>query len=343
MSNTKPPLVFVLAAFASVYFIWGSTYLGIRLAIETIPPFTMAAIRFLSAGTVLYGWALLRGAERPAWVHWRTALIVGWLLLGGNGLLSWAEQFVPSGIAALIVATVPMWMVVIDAVRPGGHRPSVMIIVGLVIGLIGIAILVGPSQFGDEPVDLLGALVIGIAALLWALGSVYSKDAPSTPSTIQNVGMQMLLGGALLLGVGLALGERIELAAVSARSAWALVYLASAGGIVAYAAYLWLLKVSTPAKVSTYAYVNPVVAVILGWAVAGEALNPRVFLAGLAVVSAVALITTTQALPKQTLRDEPQADKPHPVEAPHHDGNRTPRSKPDSLESASERVAQDSA
>ena len=297
----SPSLAAVLAAFAAVYFIWGSTYLGIRFAIETIPPFSMAALRFLSAGAILFGWSTWRGAGRPPWAHGRSALVVGTLLLvSGNGLLSWAEQFIPSGVAALIVGTVPVWMVLLDALRPEGSRPGAAVVLGLVLGMAGIAILIGPAELGGSPVDIPGALAVCVAAFSWALGSIYSRSAPQSSSTLQNVGMQMLLGGVLLLCVALALGERVEPALISARSAWALVYLSLIGGVVSYSAYVWLLKVSTPAKVSTYAYVNPVVAVLLGWALAGEPLTPRVFLATAAVVSAVVLITTRrQAAPKK--------------------------------------------
>ncbi len=297
---TPPSASLLLAAFAAVYLIWGSTYLGIRFAIETIPPYTMAGIRFLSAGALLFAWTTLRGASRPTLAQWRSALIIGTLLLvTGNGLLTWAEQFVNSGIAALIVATVPLWMVLLEALRKGGSRPSTLIVVGLLLGMAGIAILIGPSKLGGAPVHLVGAAVICLASFSWALGSIYSKGAEQVSSTLQNVGMQMLLGGAILLLGGFALGERLDLASVSARSAWALIYLSIIGGIVAYSAYVWLLKVSTPAKVSTYAYVNPVVAVLLGWALAGEQMGPRVLLASVAVVSAVFLITSKQAKKKK--------------------------------------------
>ncbi|GAB5536423.1 MAG: drug/metabolite exporter YedA [Rubricoccaceae bacterium] len=287
----KPRLAAVLLAFAALYLIWGSTYLGIRFAIETLPPFTMAGIRFLIAGAILYAWIRPR-SEAPARQHWRTATIVGaFLLLGGNGGVSWAEQFVPSGIAALLVATTPMWMVILDAIRPGGVRPSGAVIVGLVVGLVGIYLLLGPSDLGGEPVHLLGALAVAGAALSWATGSIYQRSAPKADSTLLNVAMQMLTGGALLLVVGLLLGERIDLDAVSVKSIGALAYLIVVGALIGYSAYVWLLKVSTPARVSTYAYVNPVVAVILGWALADEPLGPRVLAAGAAVVLAVALIT----------------------------------------------------
>ncbi len=293
---TAAPVVGVLAAFAAVYFIWGSTYLGIRIAIETIPPMSMAALRFLSAGAVLFVVSALRGAERPTWAHWRSALVVGVLLLVlGNGLLTWAEQFVASGVAALIVATVPLWMVVLEALGRNGTRPGAAVIAGLALGLAGVVILIGPEEIGGTPIDRPGALVICFAGFSWALGSIYSRRAPQSSSTLQNVGMQMLLGGAILAVVGVVLGERVEPSQVSARSMWALIYLAGVGGIVSYSAYVWLLKVSTPSKVATYAYVNPVVAVLLGWAFAGEPMGPRVLLAAAAVVGAVVLITTARA------------------------------------------------
>ena len=293
MSDDSPPLAAVLLAFAALYVIWGSTYLGIRFAIETMPPFTMAGLRFLIAGSVLYAWKRPRSAA-PTRAHWRTAAIVGaFLLLGGNGGVTWAEQFVPSGIAALLVASTPMWMVVLDAARPGGVRPGPAVVLGLVVGLAGIAWLVGPSGLG-EPVNVGGALAVLGAALSWATGSIYQRSAPKADATLLNVAMQMLVGGGLLLALGLATGERLDVAAVSTKSWLAMAYLIVFGALVGYSAYVWLLKVTTAARVSTYAYVNPVVAVLLGWALAGEPLGPRVLGAGAAVVLAVALITTAR-------------------------------------------------
>ncbi len=293
--DSKPPLVAVLAAFAALYLIWGSTYLGIRFAIETMPPFTMAGVRFVTAGAILFAWARLRGAVPATRPQWRTAGVVGaLLLLGGNGGVTWAEQYVPSGVAALLVASTPMWMVLIDGVRLR-ERPRPAVVAGLVLGLVGIVLLVGPERLGGEPVDGLGALAVGAAAFLWAVGSIVQRGAPKAESTLLNVGMQMLAGGSLLLLAGLVLGERLDPGAVSAKSAGALAYLVFVGAIVGYSAYVWLLKVSTPAKASTYAYVNPIVAVLLGWALADEPLGPRVVGAAVAVVAAVALITTARA------------------------------------------------
>ena len=296
MTDDKtPPLAAVLAAFAALYVVWGSTYLGIRFAIETMPPFTMAGVRFVAAGAILYAWSRARGAVPATRPQWRTAVVVGaLLLLGGNGGVTWAEQYVPSGVAALIVSSTPMWMVLLDGLRLR-EWPRPAVIAGLVLGLVGIWLLVGPSDLGGEPVDPLGALAVGAAAFCWAVGSIYQRGAPKAEATLLNVGMQMLAGGALLLLAGGVLGERLVLADVSAKSAGALAYLVFVGAIVGYSAYVWLLKVSTPAKASTYAYVNPVVAVLLGWALADEPLGPRVLSASVAVVAAVALITTARA------------------------------------------------
>ena len=293
-----PPLAGLLAAFAALYIIWGSTYLAIRFAVETMPPFTMAGGRFLVAGALLFAWSRARGAAPLTRPQWKTAAIAGvLLLLGGNGLVSWAEQRVPSGIAALIVASTPMWMALIDWARPGGLRPRPAVWAGLGLGLAGIAVLVGPASLGGAPVDGLGALAVGAAAFSWALGSIYQRGAPVSDSTLLNVGGQMLAGGAVLVVVGLALGERVDVAAVSPRSWGALAYLIFVGALVGYSAYVWLLKVTTSAKASTYAYVNPLVAVVLGWAFAGEALSPRVLVAAALVVVAVVLITTAGRAP----------------------------------------------
>lgn len=288
-----PPLAGVLAAFAALYVIWGSTYLAIRFAVETMPPFTMAGVRFLIAGALLFGWSRARGAAPLTRPQWRTAGVAGVLLLaGGNGLVSWAELTVPSGVAALLLASTPMWMALLDWARPGGVRPALGVWAGLAVGLCGIAVLVGPGRLSGAPVDPWGALAVGAAAFSWALGSIYQRGAPKSASTLLNVGGQMVVGGAVLVVVGLALGEHLDAAAVSAKSAWSLLYLILVGAVVGYSAYVWLLKVTTPAKASTYAYVNPVVAVILGWAFAGEALSPRVIGAGALVIGAVVLITT---------------------------------------------------
>ena len=295
--STLAPSRFALgAAFAIIYVIWGSTFLGILFAIQTLPPFLMASARFLVAGLLLYAWSrLVKGAAAPSLANWRATAVVGvLLLLGGNGLLVWSELRIPSGVAALLVGTVPCFMVLLDWLRPGGARPTGLVIAGLVLGLLGLVWLVGPDTLmGGGRADFIGAAVVVLGSFLWALGSVYSRHAATPPSPFLSTAMQMLGGGAALLLVSVVLGEPwvFDASAVSLRSLLGLLYLIVLGSIVAFSAYIWLLRVSTPTRVSTYAYVNPVIAVILGWAFAGEALTPRMAIAAAVIVSGVALIT----------------------------------------------------
>jgi len=284
----------IAAAFAAIYLIWGSTYLGIRIAIESLPPLLMAASRFLLAGSLMYAWARLRGTPRPHRRHWpQAAWIGGLMLLGGNGGVSWAEQRVSSGAAALIIATVPIWVALLDSLRRGGRKPGGWEIAGLALGPAGVALLVGPAAgAGAERVDGLGAAVLVGAALSWTIGTLSAPGTDLPASKPLAIAMQMLCGGALLLVAGLLTGEgaRFHPAAVTARSLLALIYLALFGSIVAFSAYMWLLHHCPPARVATYAFVNPIVAVLLGWGLAGEPLGPRTLIAGLVIVSAVALI-----------------------------------------------------
>jgi len=271
---------------------WGSTYLAIRFTLETLPPFLFAGVRFVVAGALLYAWAARR-APRPRAVHWRTALIIGaLLLLGGNGGVVWAQQRVPSGLAALLVATEPLWIVIL-ATAMGRERLSVAAITGVILGFAGVALLVGPQRFASgEPVELLGAIVIMLAALSWAIGSLYSREAPQPASQSLSTAMSMLAGGALLLLAAVVAGDfgRLDPSAVSLKSVLALIYLIIFGSLVAFSCYLWIMKAATPARASTYAYVNPVIAVVLGWLLAGEALSPRVIISAGVIIAAVALI-----------------------------------------------------
>lgn len=306
----QPSTAKVVAAFAAVYLIWGSTYLAILYAIQTLPPFLMAGVRFIVAGAVLFAWAWLRGARGATLVHWKSAAVVGGLLLlGGNGGVVWAEQRVASGLAALLVATVPLWMVLLEWLRRGGVRPDGRTITGVALGLAGLALLVGPNAFlGGGRVDLLGAGVLVLASLSWAVGSLYARRAPLPGSPLLATAMEMLAGGALLVVLGLATGEAgvVDPAAVSLRSWLALLYLIVFGSLVGFTAYIWLLGVSTPARVSTYAYVNPVVAVLLGWALASEPLTPRMVVAAAIIVCAVAAITTGQATRRRPAMERPE-------------------------------------
>ncbi len=297
----RAPRTKVVLAFAAVYLIWGSTYLAIKVAIETLPPFFMASFRFLIAGALLYALATLRGAERPARRHWAAASIVGALLLvGGNGALVWSEERVPSGLAALLLATIPIWMVLLDSFRKGGTKLGARVIGGLAVGAAGLGLLVGPSElWGSSRVDPLGAGVLMFGSLSWSVGSLYSRHAKLPPSPFLAAAMEMLAGGVLLIVVGLLSGERSQLhwAAVSTRSVLGLLYLVFFGSLLGFTAYIWLLGVASTARVSTYAYVNPVVAVFIGWAFAGEALSVRELLATAAIVGAVALIISHRPEP----------------------------------------------
>jgi len=296
-----PSRLRVAAAFAAVYVLWGSTYLAIRFTLESLPPFAMAASRFLIAGTLLFAWARWRGAPAPKAVHWRSATIVGVLmLLGGNGGVVWAEQRVPSGLAALLVATVPLWMVMLDGAGRGWRRPPTQVLLGVAAGLAGVAMLVGPGRFaGGHGVDPLGAAVLIFASLCWTAGSLYSRRAALPASPLVATAMEMLGGGAGLAVAGLVAGDwqRLDLAAATPRSLLAVGYLIVFGSLVGFTAYVWLLRVSTPPLVATYAYVNPVVAVVLGWAFAGEPVSARTLIAAAIIVGAVMLITTYRAKP----------------------------------------------
>jgi drug/metabolite transporter (DMT)-like permease len=289
----------VATAFALVYVIWGSTYLAIRYAIETVPPFVAAGGRFLIAGTILFAWAWLREGVRPTRAQWVGTTIVGALLLvGGNGAVSWSEQFVPSGLAALIVAITPFWMVMFEWLRRGGDRPSRRTMLGLGLGFIGLVILVGPSGLGGgEQIHLGGVLVLLGGSITWAVGSIWARSLTMPRSATLSTGMQMLAGGTLLLGVGAIAGElpKVDPGAISTRSLLALLYLILFGAVIGFTAYTWLLTHTTPARLSTYAYVNPVVALLLGWAIAGEPLSGRTLVAAAVILVAVAVITLDQA------------------------------------------------
>jgi len=299
----------VALALAAVYVIWGSTYLGIRFAIETLPPFAMAGVRFVISGLLLYGWARWRGAPRPEPIHWRSATIVGaCLLLVGNGGVAWAEQRVDSGLAALLVATEPVWIVALLWLGPGGRRPGPRVALGLGLGLAGLFLLVRP---GGEGIDPVGAAALIVASLCWAWGSLYGRRAPLPKSALLTTGMQMLAGGVLLLGVSALTGEpaRLELDEVSLKSMLAMGYLV-VGGLIAFTSYSWLMRTTSPVLVSTHAYVNPVVAVLLGWAFASEPLTAGMLQAAAVILTGVALITSAPE------RDpEPAAEGPEPKRA----------------------------
>lgn len=292
----------LVLAFAAVYVIWGSTYLAIRIGIETLPPFLMAGVRFLLAGGLLYGWALLRKAPWPDRRAWGAATIIGTLLLvGGNGGVTWAEQRVPSGLAALLIATEPLWIVLLDWLRPSGTRPTRAQIGGIALGFGGVLVLLRPAGgLTTDRVDLVGTGVILLAAVSWAIGSLYARGAALPASGAQASGMQMLAGGTILTALSLGTGEldTFDRGQVSVPSLIAFGYLVFFGSIIAFSAYAWLVKYTTPTQAATYAYVNPAVAVLLGWAVAHEPVHAWTLVATVVIISSVVLITIARPTSK---------------------------------------------
>jgi len=298
MAFQSKPHVSTLAlvlAFVSIYVLWGSTYIFIKWGIATIPPLILAGLRHAVAGVLLYAWIRLRGGEKPQAQHWGSALVLGALLLfGGNGGVTWAEQTVPSGVAALMIAAVPMWMAVLDWLRPRGHRPAGRVIAGLVLGFSGIALLIGPGPLGGEPVPAAGAALLLCASFSWALGSLLSRHMKLPRTLVLSIAMQSMAGGALLLLAAIPVGDwaRLDWQTVSLRSAASLGYLVVCGSIIGFTCYIWLLQVTTAARVSTYAYVNPVVALLLGSLLGGEAVSQRSLLAAAIIIAAVVMIVS---------------------------------------------------
>lgn len=285
----------IAAAFLAIYIIWGSTYLAIRFVIETIPPFFMAGTRFIIAGLILYAFARIRGSQQETRTHWRNALIIsGLMLLGGHGAVIWAEQWIPSGLTSLLIATVPLWMVLLDSIHKRA-KPGLAVSGALTLGFAGVALMVGGiDAFGGSQVDIAGAAILVFGAFLWANGSLYSRSANLPSSQLLATSLQMAAGGFLLLITSFALGEydKVRLDQISERSLFSWLYLIVFGALVAFTCYIWLLKVSTPARVSTYAYVNPVVAMILGATLAGETLTLQNVMAAVIILTSVAITTT---------------------------------------------------
>ncbi len=302
-------------ALIAVYIVWGSTYLAIRFAVETIPPFISAGIRFLVAGAVLYIWQRLAGAPAPKRLEWRSASIIGLLLLlGGNGLLVWGETRIPSGISALFIATVPLWMVVIDALRPRGAKTSPLVWLGVLVGLVGIGLLANPWQphTSSPAYDLLGIGVLIFASLSWSIGSLYSRHASLPQSPLLGTGMEMLVGSLGLFAMGTVLGEwgQFHPAAISMRSLGGLIYLILFGSMIGFVAYTWLLRNAPTHIVSTYAYVNPVVAIILGSFIGNEPLETLEIISAAIIIAGVVLITTARSLASR----QPPAPSASPAE-----------------------------
>lgn len=294
----------LVAAFAAVWFIWGSTYLFIGFAIETVPPFLMAAIRFGIAGLLLYAWATIKEGARATAQNWRAGAVTGGLFfLCGNGAVVWAQTRVPSGIAALLVAIVPLFVVLLQWLPPYNRRPSFIVSLGVVVGLLGLVLLVGPGAFkGSSEVDLLAAGVLAFGSLCWATGTLYSGRAPLPKNPQMTAALQLLCGAALLAVLGFVAGEhgRVNTSAITMKSILSIGYLIVFGSIVAFTSYSWLTRVTSPSRLSTYAYVNPVVALILGWLFAGEKLSAGVLMASAVILAGVVLITIGSAAQKKS-------------------------------------------
>jgi drug/metabolite transporter (DMT)-like permease len=296
----------IWTALGAVYLIWGSTYLAISFVVQSMPPFASAAVRFLIAGGVLYAFRRLRGDPAPTRIEWRSAAIVGLLLLtGGNGAVVWAEQTVPSGLVALLIGTTPLWIVLLDYIRPWRlwgvetrfARPRPLALLGVFIGFIGVAFLVLGGNPVEGKINPVGAAVVIFATISWACGSVYGRSAKLPASPLLGTGMEMLVGGLGLLALATITGDwaRLDVASITRESWLALLYLIVVGSWIGFSAYVWLLKNAPLPLVATYAYVNPVVAIILGALIAGESITPRILFAAGIIVGAVVLTVTARA------------------------------------------------
>ena len=300
-------LTTLILAFFAIYFVWGSTYLAIRIAIETMPPLIMLGFRFGIAGILMCAWFWLKGAKMPTLNQWRSASIAGGLmLLAGTGTVSISLKYVPSGMAALLITTVPLWMVMFNWLWKKGERPSPLFFTGFGLGVIGVALLVDPRTFmGTFQEGILAILAILGGSISWSIGSLYGRDADAPSNPFLSTAIQMTMGGFLLLLFGLLIGERMtfSLEMFSMRSVGAWLYLVVFGSFIAFSAYIWLMKNTSPSRVSTYAYVNPVIAVYLGWAFADEPITPQIVLASLLLITAVVIVVVFDKRPAK--REEP--------------------------------------
>jgi drug/metabolite transporter (DMT)-like permease len=288
----------LLVAFFLIYFIWGSTYLAIRYAIETMPPFLMAGTRFFAAGLLMFGFMRLKGVANPDRWQWLHLSVIGtFMFLGGNGLVVWAEQYISSGLAALLVSTSPLWLILLDWLWAKGPAPSRMAMIGISIGMVGTVLLVDPARIVGSAIHLPGALMIVLASLLWAIGSIYSKKIRQPASIFMSAACQMIGGGVSLLLVAFVLGEtrQFDLAAISNVSLAGFFYLLVFGSMIAISAYVWLLQNVSAARVSTYAFVNPAVAIFLGWLMADEEINLHIMLGAGIILAGVFLVIRSSA------------------------------------------------
>lgn len=315
--ENKAPLWLIILSFAAVYVIWGSTYLAIRFAIETIPPLLMVGTRFVVGGTLFLIYTALTGAPAAKPIHWKSGAISGVLMIaGGTGAVTIAEQWVPSGITALMIAAVPFFIVLLDWLRPGGLRPHIMTAVALVVGFVGLFLLIKPvDSTADFIVDPIGAIFLIIGSLSWAIGSLYSRYGTFPDSHSQSLGMKMLLGGVALVVLGTITGEwsQFDPSGISTLSFLSLLYQIIFGS-AAFGAYVYLLKYSTPAKAATYAYVNPVVAMILGVWLGGELFSTSMILPMSIIIIAVIMITSIRKRRQELMADEESEEELYEVE-----------------------------
>ncbi|HEX4758389.1 MAG TPA: EamA family transporter [Terracidiphilus sp.] len=311
-STSHRPTWKTLLAFGIIYFVWGSTFLAIRVGVQEVPPLLLAGMRFLVAGLVLYAWTMARGERSPTGRQWVSACMLATLIFVVDyGLLFWAEQRVPSGLAAVMMATIPVFMALSEIVFLRTQRLTLRLVIALAIGIIGVAVLTSRSvSLGGAPIDRLSAIALIIASMSWSVASALTRKLPLPSSKVVSSAAQMLAGGVLLTAVSATLGEfrRFHPSAVSLGAWLALLYLIVAGSIAGFTAYVWLIHHESPTKVGTYAYVNPVVAVLLGYFLGGEALGMRTVLGTAFVLVSVVVITTTRVNKPATVREKAAAE-----------------------------------
>jgi len=316
--ETKPAnnnhVLKIVLAFAAIYIIWGTTYLAIRVAVDTIPPFLMAGTRFLIAGVATFAFLRARGVPMPVRLQWRSAAVVGaFMLVGGNGLVTWSEQQVPSGMAALVVATVPLWMAFFDWLSFDKIRPTARTAAGLILGFIGLGLLIGPRlALGTAEIGWFSWFILFLAPIMWSFGSLHSRRANLPKNVFMSTALEMATAGVLLLLAGLLTGEgaAFDVAQISARSLIALLYLTIFGSIVAFTAYIWLLKNVQATRATTYTYVNPVIAVLLGWLILDEPISRKMIVAAAIIFLAVIMITTQKST--KHVAEEEKYERPLP-------------------------------
>jgi len=299
-ADVNRPAWKTLLAFGIIYFVWGTTFFAIRIGVQEVPPFLLAAMRFLIAGGVLYAWMIAKGERSPTARQWMAASSISiFIFVLDYGLLFWAEQRVPSGVAAVMLATIPVFMALSEIIFLRTQKLTARLALALLIGIGGVAVLMSRSlNIGGAPIDKMGAVALIIASMSWSLGSTLTRKVELPPSKVMSSGTQMLVGGVFLALTAAALGEfRSFHPGTVSRGAWfALLYLIVAGSIIAFTAYVWLIHHESPTKVGTYAYVNPVVAVVVGYFLGGEALGLRTMLGTLFVLTSVVVITSTRAV-----------------------------------------------